>query len=42
MPKPMDVPAPDPMDVPIPDPGTVPTPAKPKPKNNDPKPRSVP
>jgi fused signal recognition particle receptor len=42
MPEPMDVPAPDPVDVPVPDPGTVPTPAKPKPKNRDPKPRSVP
>lgn len=42
MPEPMDVPAPDPIDVPVPDPGTVPTPAKPKPKNHDPKPRSVP
>ena len=42
MPEPMDVPAPDPIDVPVPDPGVVPTPAKPKPKNHDPKPRSVP
>jgi hypothetical protein len=42
MPEPMDVPAPDPIDVPVPDPGTVPTPAKPKPKNNGTKPRSVP
>ena len=42
MPTPMDVPVPDPEDVPVPDPGTIPTPAKPKPKNHDPKPRSVP
>jgi hypothetical protein len=42
MPEPMDVPAPDPIDVPVPDPGTIPTPAKPKPKNNGTKPRSVP
>jgi hypothetical protein len=42
MPEPMDVPAPDPIDVPVPDPGTIPTPAKPKPKNHDPKPRSAP
>jgi hypothetical protein len=42
MPEPMDVPAPEPTDVPVPDPGTVPTPAKPKPKNHDPKPRNVP
>jgi len=42
MPEPMDVPAPQPVDVPAPDPGTVPTPAKPKPRNHDPKPRSVP
>jgi hypothetical protein len=42
MPEPMDVPAPDPIDVPVCDPGTVPTPAKPKPKSHDPKPRSVP
>jgi hypothetical protein len=42
MPEPMDVPAPDPIDVPVAEPGTLPMPAKPKPKSQNPRPRSVP
>jgi hypothetical protein len=42
MPRPMDVPVPDPKDVPPPDPGKIPNPAKPRPDEFNPKPRSVP
>jgi hypothetical protein len=42
IPQPMDVPVPDPQDVPPPDPGRVPHPAKPRPDEIKPKPRSVP
>jgi hypothetical protein len=42
MPEPMDVPVSEPKDVPPPDPGRVPNPAKPRPDEIQPKPRSVP
>jgi hypothetical protein len=42
MPQPMDVPLPEPRDVPPPDPGRVPNPAKPRPDETNPRPRSVP
>ena len=41
MPEPMDVPVPDPKDVPPPDPGKIPNPAKPRPDEFNPKPRSA-
>ena len=40
--EPMDVPVPEPRDVPPPDPGVVPKPARPRPDEKNPKPRSVP